>query len=94
MAAENSNRLELAKIKIVYQHLKEHLCFSIPARVTKVKVVFLALVYVFNFDLIEIEAAILEKGLFAGMSAGHFGVDGFCRLWKANIKPEPEFIEF
>ena len=30
MASENSNSLELAKIKIVYQHLKEHLCFSIP----------------------------------------------------------------
>ena len=32
-------------------------------RVTKVKVFFLALVYVFNFNLFEISAAILEKGL-------------------------------
>ena len=32
-------------------------------RVTKVKVFFLVLVYVFNFDLFEISAAILEKGL-------------------------------
>ena len=32
-------------------------------RVIKVKVFFLVLVYVFNFDLFEISAAILEKGL-------------------------------
>ena len=33
-------------------------------RVTKVKVLFLVLVYVFNNDLFEFSAAILEKGLF------------------------------
>ena len=32
-------------------------------RLTKVKVFFLALVYVFNIDLLEFSAAILEKGL-------------------------------
>ena len=32
-------------------------------RVTKVKVFFLVLVYVFNFDLFEFLAAVLEKGL-------------------------------
>ena len=32
-------------------------------RVTKVKVLFLDLVYVFNFNLFEFSAAILEKGL-------------------------------
>ena len=32
-------------------------------RVTKVKVLFLVLVYVFNFNLFECSAAILEKGL-------------------------------
>ena len=32
-------------------------------RVTKVKVLFLVLVYVFNFNLFEYLAAILEKGL-------------------------------
>ena len=32
-------------------------------RVTKVKVFFLVLVYVFNFNLFEVPAAILEKGL-------------------------------
>ena len=32
-------------------------------RVTKVKVLFLVLVYVFNFNLLEFSAAILEKGL-------------------------------
>ena len=36
-------------------------------RVTKVKVLFLVLVFVFNFDLFKFSAAILEKGLF-----GHF----------------------
>ena len=33
-------------------------------RVTKVKVLFLVLVFVFNFDLLKFSAAILEKGLF------------------------------
>ena len=32
-------------------------------KVTKVKVLFLVLVYVFNFNLFEFSAAILEKGL-------------------------------
>ena len=32
-------------------------------RVTKVKVFFLVLVYVFNIDLFEFSATILEKGL-------------------------------
>ena len=32
-------------------------------RVTKVKVLFLVLVYVFDFNLFEFSAAILEKGL-------------------------------
>ena len=33
-------------------------------RVTKVKVFFLVLVYIFNCNLFEFSAAILEKGLF------------------------------
>ena len=33
-------------------------------RVSKVKVLFLVLVYVFNFDLFEFLAVILERGLF------------------------------
>ena len=33
-------------------------------RVTKVEVSFLVLVYVFDFDLFEFSAAILEEGLF------------------------------
>ena len=33
-------------------------------KVTKVKVLFLVLVYVFNFDLFEFSAAIFETGLF------------------------------
>ena len=35
-------------------------------RVTKLKVFFPVLVYVFNFDLFEFSAAILEKGLLSG----------------------------
>ena len=35
-------------------------------RVTEVKVIFLVLVYVFNFNLFEFSAAILEKGLLIG----------------------------
>ena len=34
-------------------------------RFTKVKVLFLVLVFVFNFDLFKFSAAILEKGLLA-----------------------------
>ena len=32
MAAENSSKLKLAKIENVYQHKKEHLYFSSPAK--------------------------------------------------------------
>ena len=38
-------------------------------RVTKVKVLFLVLVFVFNFDLFKFSAAILEKGLLKTISA-------------------------
>ena len=38
-------------------------------RVTKVKVLFLVLVFVFNFDLFEFSAAILEKGLLSRLVA-------------------------
>ena len=37
-------------------------------RVTKVKVLFLVLAFVFNFDLFKFSAAILEKGLLQYMS--------------------------
>ena len=40
--------------------------------VTKVKVFFLLLVYVFNFDLFEFSAAILERGLLKYLDIGHF----------------------
>ena len=39
------------------------------ARVTKVQVLFRMLVFVFNFDLFEFSAAILEKGLLEQMTA-------------------------
>ena len=37
-------------------------------RFTKVKVLFLVLVFVFNFDLFKFSAAILEKGLLTNVS--------------------------
>ena len=40
-------------------------------RVTKVKVFFLVLVNVFNFDLFEFSTAILEKGLFSAIATHH-----------------------
>ena len=44
-------------------------------RVTKVKVLFLVLVFVFNFDLFKFSAAILEKGLL-----------NFSQFQKHNVK--------
>ena len=41
------------------------------SRFTKVKVLFLLLVYVFNFDLFEFSAAILEKGLLLPYAVEH-----------------------
>ena len=61
MAAENSNRSILktytstSKTTFSPEMLK-------LGRVTKVKVFLLVLVYVFNIDLFEFSAAILEKG--------------------------------
>ena len=50
-------------------------------RVTKVKVLFLVLVHVFNFDLFEFSAAILEKGILIGI---HFGSE--CNKARVKIK--------
>ena len=46
----------------------EMLNFADLCRVTKVKVIFLVLVYVFDFDVFEFSAAILEKGLLSTAS--------------------------
>ena len=44
-------------------------------RVTKVKVLFLVLVFVFNFDLFKFSAAILEKGLLIfGLNVLNMGI--------------------
>ena len=51
-------------------------------RLTKVKVLFLVLVYVFNCNLFEFLAAILEKGLLNGVGRGI--LDTF-----AKIKEDP-----
>ena len=40
-------------------------------RVTKVKMLFLVMVYVFNFNLFEFSAAILEKGLLKILRVNH-----------------------
>ena len=45
-------------------------------RVTKVKVLFLVLVYVFNCNLFEFLAAILEKGLLNGVGVGGYWILG------------------
>ena len=50
-------------------------------RVTKVKVLFLVLVYVFNFNLFEFLAAILEKGL--------LGYQANCELVILSIRNVP-----
>ena len=50
--------------------------------VAKVKVLFLLLVYVFNFNLFEFSAAILEKGLY------HMALKAFsnkCRKIKTKV---------
>ena len=47
-------------------------------RVTKVNVFFLVLVYVFNIDLFEFSAAILEKGILIGAANEYRG--NRCRL--------------
>ena len=43
-------------------------------RVTKVKVLFLVKVYVFNFNLFEFSATILEKGLLTCAVANGFAI--------------------
>ena len=56
-------------------------------RDTKVKVFFLVLVYVFNFDLFEFSAAILEKVLLPGASRnGPQVICSFC-LYLASSLP-------
>ena len=47
-------------------------------RLTEVKVLFLVLVYVFNFNLFEFSAAILEKGLL--MKENHRNEAGLLNL--------------
>ena len=56
-------------------------------RVTKVNVFFLVLVYVFNFDLFEFSAAILEKFLLAPSHGFffHFQTD---RKLLARLRPQ------
>ena len=51
-------------------------------RLTKVKVLFLVLVFVFNFDLFKFSAAILEKGLFT------------VHLRQFTLRKEPPFRPF
>ena len=48
----------------------------------KVKVIFLVLVYVSNFDLFEFSVAILEKGLYGCRSV----------VWKLSIVRESEKV--
>ena len=64
-------------------------------RVTKVKVLFLVLVFVFHFDLFKFSAAILEKGLLhypmiqycavAGTRLRNGDVFSFCQSFGGNV---------
>ena len=60
-------------------------------RVTKVKVFFLALVYVFNSDLFEFSVAILEKGL---LDLHDTGAMLYQLSYKATHWERGQFIEF
>ena len=51
-------------LQLTFSRLILHLIILKLCRVTKVIVLFLVLVYVFNFNLFEFSAAILEKRLF------------------------------
>ena len=51
-------------------------------RVTKVKVLFLVLVFVFNFDLFKFSAAILEKGLFREGNHVIIVTSSFLKSWR------------
>ena len=57
-------------------------------KVTKVKVLFLVLVFVFNFDLFKFSAAILEKGLFNSgwLSRLLSYLEFFCQLIGKSIR--------
>ena len=50
-------------------------------RVTKVMVLFLVLIFVFNFDLFKFSAAILEKGLLLGLPMRPFFSSGNLELF-------------
>ena len=53
-------------------------------RITKFKMLFLALVFVFNFDLFKFSAAILEKGLLGELvQYGHC----ICLKWDESFHP-------
>ena len=50
-------------------------------RVTKVKVLFLVLVYVFNFNLFKVSAAILRSVVTSSKSGRHIGQALPLRVW-------------
>ena len=50
--------------------------------VTKVKMLFLVRVFVFNFDLLKVSAAILEKGLLD--TEDHF-IENVTENWRRNV---------
>ena len=53
--------------QLTFSQLILHLKMLKLCRVTKVKVFFLVLVYVFNFELFEFSSAILEKSLLTSL---------------------------
>ena len=59
-------------------------------RVTKVKVFFLVLVFVFNFDLFKFSAAILKKGLLNTKFI--FDMSAFFLQWRRRFTIEQYFL--
>ena len=56
-------------------------------KVTKVKVFFPVMVYIFNFELFQLSAAILEKGLFTHVNRSPYNVMQYkqCNYYLINL---------
>ena len=59
----HTNVCKFYNFQPTFSQLMLHLMLKL-GRVTKVKVLFLVLIFVFHFDIFKFSAAILEKGLY------------------------------
>ena len=78
----HTNVCKFFNFQLTFSQLILHLICWKLCRVTKVKVLFLVLVYVFNFNLFEFSAAILKKGLFPPTSYHLFFVHCWQKLYE------------